>query len=42
MPRHGGQVEPIAADKVVDFRKPGIERFQTLALDPTEGSDDAS
>lgn len=34
---HGGQVVPIEADKKVDFRHPGIERFQTLALDPTEG-----
>ncbi len=34
---HGGQVVPIAADEVVDFRRHGIERFQTLALDPTEG-----
>jgi hypothetical protein len=34
---HGGQVVPIGADQVVDFRHHGIERFQTLALDPTEG-----
>lgn len=34
---HGGQVVPIRGDEVVDFRKHGIERFQTLALDPTEG-----
>jgi len=34
---HGGQVVPIGADQKVDFRHPGIERFQTLALDPTEG-----
>jgi hypothetical protein len=33
----GGQALPIAADQVVDFTTPGIERFQTLALDPTEG-----
>lgn len=33
----GGGVEPIAADKVVKFDRPGVERFQTLALDPTEG-----
>lgn len=39
---HGGQVVPIHADQTVDFRDPGIERFQTLALDPTEGSDHAS
>jgi Multiubiquitin len=33
----GGGVEPITADQVVRFDRPGIERFQTLALDPTEG-----
>jgi hypothetical protein len=38
---HGGQVVPIKADEVVDFRKHGIERFQTLALDPTEGENRA-
>jgi len=35
--KHKGGVAPIAADQVVDFRCHGIERFQTLALDPTEG-----
>jgi hypothetical protein len=39
---HGGQVIPIDADQKVDFRHPGIERFQTLALDPTEGGGNAS
>lgn len=39
---HGGQVVPVAADEKVDFRKQGIERFQTLALDPTEGGGHAS
>jgi hypothetical protein len=39
---HGGQVIPIAAEQVVDFRCEGIERFQTLALDPTEGGGNAS
>jgi hypothetical protein len=39
---HGGQVIPIDADRTVDFRHPGIERFQTLALDPTEGGGNAS
>jgi hypothetical protein len=39
---HGGQVVPIRADEVVDFRRHGVERFQTLALDPTEGDDRAS
>ena len=34
---HGGQVLPVKADEKVDFRKHGIECFQTLALDPTEG-----
>ncbi len=34
---HGGRSVPIAADQRVDFTTPGIERFQTLALDPTEG-----
>jgi hypothetical protein len=33
----GGRVEPIAADQVVKFHVHQIERFQTLALDPTEG-----
>jgi hypothetical protein len=34
---HGGHVVPIGKDQVVDFRHHGIERFQTLALDSTEG-----
>lgn len=33
----GGRVEAIAADQVVEFHLHQIERFQTLALDPTEG-----
>jgi hypothetical protein len=33
----GGAPEPIGADAIVRFDTPGIERFQTLALDPTEG-----
>jgi hypothetical protein len=33
----GGAVEPIGAEQVVRFDRPGVERFQTLALDPTEG-----
>lgn len=33
----GGQVTPVGAEQEVDFRHHGIERFQTLALDPTEG-----
>ena len=34
---HGGVVEPIKPDQVVEFHRHTIERFQTLALDPTEG-----
>lgn len=34
---HGGAVEPVAADQTVIFHVHKIERFQTLALDPTEG-----
>lgn len=34
---HGGVVEPIKPDQVVEFHKCTTERFQTLALDPTEG-----
>jgi hypothetical protein len=33
----GGRVEPIEADQVVEFHRHKIERFQTLARDPTEG-----
>jgi len=33
----GGQVEPVGADQTVEFHRNKIERFQTLALDPTEG-----
>jgi hypothetical protein len=33
----GGRVEPVGADQVVVFHHHQIERFQTLALDPTEG-----
>lgn len=33
----GGRVEPVGADQVVEFHRHEIERFQTLALDPTEG-----
>ena len=34
---HGGAPVPIDADTRVRFDKPGVERFQTLARDPTEG-----
>lgn len=33
----GGRVEPIKAEQIVEFHRHQIERFQTLALDPTEG-----
>jgi hypothetical protein len=33
----GGRVEPVKPDQVVEFHLHEIERFQTLALDPTEG-----
>lgn len=33
----GGQVVPVEPDQVIEFHKHEVERFQTLALDPTEG-----
>ena len=33
----GGKVEPISAEQVVEFFQHQIERFQTIARDPTEG-----
>jgi len=36
---HGGASIPIGADTVVRFDTPGIERFQTLARDATEGQE---
>lgn len=33
----GGRVEPIEPNQVVKFHEHHIERFQTLALDSTEG-----
>jgi hypothetical protein len=33
----GGRVEVIKPEQVVKFTDPGVERFQTLARDPTEG-----
>jgi hypothetical protein len=33
----GGRVEVIAPNQTVEFYKHQVERFQTLALDPTEG-----
>ena len=35
---HGGQAKPVGADEHVDLRKPGIERFMTIAKDATEGA----
>lgn len=37
----GGEVRKIGPDDKVDLTKPGVERFMTLPLDPTEGSDHA-
>jgi hypothetical protein len=34
---HGGRVEPIKPDQEVEFHRCEVERFQTLAKDPTEG-----
>jgi hypothetical protein len=34
---HGGAVEPVAPEQDVIFHVHRVERFQTLALDPTEG-----
>lgn len=33
----GGKRVRIALDDVVDLTQPGIERFDTMAVDPTEG-----
>jgi mRNA-degrading endonuclease RelE of RelBE toxin-antitoxin system len=33
----GGRVEPIKPEQEVEFHRHQIERFQTLARDPTEG-----
>ena len=32
-----GQAEKIGLDEVADFTTPGVERFQTLPLDQTDG-----
>ena len=34
---HHGVIEPISADQTITFHFHKVERFQTLALDPTEG-----
>lgn len=33
----GGRSDPVGPDEVVDFTRPGVERFMTLPLDQTEG-----
>lgn len=33
----GGEVKKIGPDEHVDLTRPGVERFMTLPLDPTEG-----
>ncbi|MGP1308597.1 MAG: multiubiquitin domain-containing protein [Phycisphaerales bacterium] len=38
----GGEVRKIGPGDKVDLTKPGVERFMTLPLDPTEGSDNAA
>lgn len=35
---HGGQPKPIEPGEVVSFVKPGVERFQTIPKDTTEGT----
>lgn len=34
---HGGVIEPVGPDQVVEFDKHKVERFQTVARDCTEG-----
>lgn len=34
---HGGLIEPVGTDQVVIFHRHEVERFQTLARDPSEG-----
>ncbi len=34
---HGGKRERIGLDEEVDFTAPGVEKFETMAIDPTEG-----
>lgn len=33
----GRPPRPVGPDEVVKFTRPGVERFQTIPLDPTEG-----
>jgi len=35
---NGGQRLPIAVEQEVDLASPGLERFETIPLDPTEGA----
>ena len=39
---HGGQVKVIGLDEVVDFLAPGVERFQSIPLNETEGGANAT
>jgi len=34
---HGGKRERIELDEEADFTTPGVETFETMAIDPTEG-----
>jgi len=34
---HGGKRERIELDEEADFTTPGVEKFETMAIDPTEG-----
>jgi hypothetical protein len=34
---HGGQMKKVGLDEKVDLAQPGIERFQTIPLEATEG-----
>jgi len=34
---HGGQMKKVSLDEKVDLAQPGIERFQTIPLEATEG-----
>jgi hypothetical protein len=34
---HGGAAQTVGLDELVNFRKPGVERFMTLKRDQTEG-----
>lgn len=34
---HGGERKPLGLDQKADFTTPGVERFETIPLDQTEG-----